>query len=1111
MRTPTSGLSRLDVGRLSEPHVNVRVFSSPAARLRVEVARQALVDLPAGATALIVGATRAAADELAAQVARAKGGVFGVTRMSFAELVMRLAVLPLAREGRSPSGPLSDEALAARVAFEASDEGALDYFTPVADMPGFPRALSRTMAELRLAGVGTSELRGAGDLDDLSELVGRAAEHRRLAGAVDYAEVMAIASAALETDRTFAAFDLVVLLDVSLPSASERLLVETLARKTPLLLATVPPGDQITLAAFAAAGAAFEPVPRSARDGSLARLQDHLFSTAALQPGASDDSVILFSAPGEGREAVEIARRIVQEARRGVPFDEIAVLVRAPQSYLSVLEHALERAGVPAWFHRGTRRPDPAGRALLALLACADEGLSARRFAEYVSLSQVPMEPGGSAEWTAPTDDVAEAVIPPDDRAADSQPEDDARAAALLGESPVAVAGTLRAPWRWEDLIVEAAVIGGDVRRWRDRLGGLRREYDRRVEELEQEEIESPRARALRRDAAQLDALAAFALPVLQRMADWQDAQKWGEWLSALHELAPIVLRDPARVRRVLSELTPLVTVGPVRLREVRDVLALRLSTLTHEPPRRRHGRVFVGTPHAARGRAFRVVFVPGLAERLFPQRIREDALLLDEQRQRLSPQLATLPTRGGEERLHLKLAVGAATDRVYLSFPRVELNESRPRVPSFYVLDVIRAAEGRVPDAASLTSRAFQAGSSTLAWPAPPDPDDAIDDFEHDLATIGRLLAGRDSSAAKGRARYLYELSPELQRSLTSRWLRWHRRQWEPADGLIRTTEATAPVLAGQRLGARPYSLSALQRFSSCPYQFLLSAVFRLAPLEAPAPLQRLDPLTKGDLFHRIQADVLRVLKEQGLLPLSDETLPRARKLLEWSVTRIEQEAKDTLVPAIERVWRDEIAAMTHDLKIWLEHLAAEGAEWTPERFEFAFGLDHTEGRDPASVRAPAHIDGRFLLRGSIDLVERHRKTGFLRVTDHKTGKNRTRPGHTVVDGGRILQPVIYGLALETVLENQTVFSGRLFFCTSAGEFRPYEIPLLASARRAGLEVLEIVDRAIQRGTLAARPAPRACAYCDFGAVCGAQEERRTGRKPPELFADLDALRGMP
>jgi hypothetical protein len=1070
------------------------------------VARRALLELPPGATALIVGASRASADELAARVAVEKGGLFGVTRVGFAELLMRLAIVPLARAGRAPAGPLSEEALAARVAFEANDEQTLEYFTPVADMPGFPRVLSRTMVELRLAGITADDLRAARGLGDLSTLMERAAMQRRAAGAADYADLVATATRALATDRRFTC-DLAVLLDLPLPSAGEQVFVKALAGLAPSLLATVPDGDQGSYDALIAAGGA-SVTPEPGTLDPLTRLQTYLFSDTQPPQGEAGDAVVVFSAPGEGREAVEIVRRVLQEAARGVPFDEMAILVRAPQSYMSVLEHALERADVPAWFHRGTRRPDPAGRALLALVACAEEGLSARRFAEYVSLSQVPMDETRS-EWTAPTDAIGEAIVPPDDRAEDRQPEEEARAAARLGETRHAVAGTLRAPWRWEDLIVEAAVIGG-IDRWERRLAGLRHEYGRRLQEAESDEPESPRARALRRDTAQLDALSSFALPVLRQMSAWPAAQRWGDWLGALDTLVPTVLREPARARRVLNELAPLATVGPVTLREVRAVLAQRLSTLTHEPPRRRQGRVFIGTPHAARGRSFRVVFVPGLAERVFPQRIREDALLLDERRKTLAAPLATLSTRARDERVHLKLAVGAAAERVYLSFPRIELNESRPRVPSFYVLDVIRAVEGRVPDAASLTSRAFQSGGSTLAWPAPASADDAIDDFEHDLATLGAVLAGSES-AARGRARYLYELSPELRRSLTARWLRWHRRAWETADGLIRAAAPVTPMLASQRLGARPYSLSALQRFAVCPYQFLLSAIYRLAPLEPPTPLQRLDPLTRGDLFHRIQAHALRVFKERGLLPLTAEHLSTARKLLEWSVSEIEREANDRLAPAIERVWRDEIAGMTRDLKLWLEGLAAESADWTPERFEFAFGLDDTEGRDPESVATPARIDGRFLLRGSIDLVERHNKTSFLRVTDHKTGRNRTRRGETVVDGGRVLQPVIYGLALEALMPDQTVFSGRLSFCTSTGDFTEYEIPLLGGARHAGVEVLEIIDRAIARGTLAARPAPKACAYCDFEIVCGRQEERRTGRKARELFADLDALRGMP
>ena len=89
---------------------------------------------------------------------------------------------------------------------------------------------------------------------------------------------------------------------------------------------------------------------------------------------------------------------------------------------------------------------------------------------------------------------------------------------------------------------------------------------------------------------------------------------------------------------RVLADLRPMGAVGPVALTEVRDVLADRLMSLEVDPPAHRYGRVFIGSPHQARGRAFRIVFVPGLAERLFPQKLREDPLLLDDLRRSADP-----------------------------------------------------------------------------------------------------------------------------------------------------------------------------------------------------------------------------------------------------------------------------------------------------------------------------------------------------------------------------------------------------------------------------------------------------------------------------------------
>ena len=74
----------------------------------------------------------------------------------------------------------------------------------------------------------------------------------------------------------------------------------------------------------------------------------------------------------------------------GVPFDRIAILLRNVEQYQPLVEEALRRAAIPAYFSRGVARPDPAGRAFLALLACAGEGCSASRFAEYLSLGQLP-------------------------------------------------------------------------------------------------------------------------------------------------------------------------------------------------------------------------------------------------------------------------------------------------------------------------------------------------------------------------------------------------------------------------------------------------------------------------------------------------------------------------------------------------------------------------------------------------------------------------------------------------------------------------------------------------------------------------------------------------
>jgi ATP-dependent helicase/nuclease subunit B len=780
--------------------------------------------------------------------------------------------------------------------------------------------------------------------------------------------------------------------------------------------------------------------------------------------------------------------------------------VRAPQQYAGLLEHALDRAGIPAYFERGTRRPHPAGRAFLALIACVLDGFSARRFAEYLSLGQVPSAADARADdaFPASSDEVFGALGERADEHAAAEPPagDDL-------DTPERRA--FRAPWKWERLLAESKVVAS-TERWERRLNGLIHECELQRRELARTEPGSPRIEHLAFKIADLNHLGAFALPIVRTLAGWPLQAPWAEWLDLFTALAPRVLARPDRVLRVLADLRPMGRIGPVTLGEASRVLAERLATVESEPPLRRYGRVLVATPAQLRGRTFEVVFVPALAERLFPQKPREDPLLLDAARRQLDASLPGQTERADQEKLQLRLAIGAAESRVYASFPTVEIGEGRPRVPSLYALEVWRAMTGRVPSADELQQTAARTSRATLAWPAPADRGEAIDALEHDLSTL-RGLVDEPEHRARGRAHYILQLNDCLRRSVRERFMRG-KPAWTHFDGITEATPALAPILAAQRLGARRYSLSALQKYSICPYQFLLSAIYRLRPADDLDPLQRLDPLTRGSLFHAMQTAFYRQLLAEHRLPVTEADLAHALGVLDAAVERIADEEREQLAPAIDRVWRDEIGAIRRDLRLWVDDISRTGGEWLPRRFEWAFGYKDggalAVGRDPSSFAEPVTIDGRFQLHGSIDLVEEHATTKELRVTDHKTGKYRGKD-HMMVGGGAMLQPVLYSLALEQA-EGRAVTEGRLYYATTAGGYREVRIPLTPQARRLGVEVLEIIDRAIERGFLAPAPAERACTWCDFRPVCGPTAERRIGRfKAREPLEDLLELRRKP
>ena len=1028
--------------------------------------------------------------------------MFGVHRTTPGRFAADLAVAALARRDLAPVTGLGMEALAARAAERCSQQG-LRYFEPVVDYPGFPRALRRTLTELRMTGVATDQLVELGDAgSDLQQLAAAYAAEIERWGLADPSMLWRLAAEAVDAAQHDLVGAALLLIDLSPASVLERDAWKQLVRRAPRALATVIAGDRQALEGFSAAfGVTPTQLDVAAGPGTtrLQRLRHGVFGEAGTGDVVADDTLEIVAAPGEGREAVEIARRIHALARDGVPFDRIAILLRDPNAYLGLVEEAMRRARIAAWYTRGTVRPDPAGRAFLALLACAADNLSASRFAEYLSLGQSPRVEVAESRtievpWVEPAG--AQLVFKSYVAPAPTDESEDEEA-----DGPV-VAGTLRTPRRWEQLLVDAAVVGGRDR-WQRRLAGVRAELEERRGALE--DLDETHGEHLRRQIDGLANLERFALPIIDMLAALPQTARWGEWLAALRRLAAATLRRPERVLGVLAGLEPMERVGPVDLAEVRRVLDERLALLRHEPTGRRYGKVFVGTIDEARGRSFEVVFLPGLAEGIFPRRASEDPLLLDELRKQVAGALLTQDERFENERMLLRIAIGAAARRLVVSYPTQDALQGRARVPSFYALDIVRAADGHLPDTRELEARAASGSSTLLGWPAPRDASAAIDAAEFDVAYLEPILTRADGDVT-GRARFLLDANEHLARSLRARARRW-RPGFFAADGLVKPGAAARLVLEQHRLHARSYSPTALQRYAVCPYQFFLYAIQRLRPREEPAALEQMDPLTRGSLFHEVQYVLFQRLRDAGNLPITAANRAAAIATVDVALDELAATYAERLAPAIPRVWDDEVEGVRTDLRGWIREVAEADDGWEPAFFEFSFGLGQEAGRDPLSHRDEAVTADGYRLRGAIDLVERQPSRDVWRVTDHKTGR-APRARYLTIGGGEVLQPLLYALAAEHHLEGDIV-AGRLFYCTRRGEFQDREVALNGENRMKVSQALGIIDTAIADGFLPAAPRERACDWCDFRAVCGPYEELRVRRKDPGPLASLRLLRG--
>jgi ATP-dependent helicase/nuclease subunit B len=423
---------------------------------------------------------------------------------------------------------------------------------------------------------------------------------------------------------------------------------------------------------------------------------------------------------------------------------------------------------------------------------------------------------------------------------------------------------------------------------------------------------------------------------------------------------------DPARLDAFRPIMTRQAYVESVRRR-------IESSTL---PMTDRRGRgVLVTDATAARGVAFRVLFVLGLNDGVFPRVVREDAFLRDHDRRLIETTLGhKIPEKLAgyeEERLLFSALVQAGRERLVLSTQRAD-DAGRPVAPSWYLAAWRQQAEG---------AAIVEVPRRTREKPRV-RPFDRLQRYTPREAAIVAALLGADAGRlADGRTAAFLARARRFRRAVDG---------WDsglsPFDGDVGPPrEWLADAIR------RGYTATGLKTYAECPWRFFLTEVLGI---EAPA-----------DADERASPTV----RDWGLL--AHEALARA--------SRVRAEP-------IDAIWREVCAryarrrAIGYPLawELWVERFGRILAEaLANDREELA-----RSGYQPLEIEVTLSGvlgGGRDIpLRGRLDRID-SAADGRLRVIDWKvqwarSGDRRADPVAAALRGQALQPPLYAALARE-------------------------------------------------------------------------------------------------
>lgn len=528
---------------------------------------------------------------------------------------------------------------------------------------------------------------------------------------------------------------------------------------------------------------------------------------------------------------------------------------------------------------------------------------------------------------------------------------------------------------------------------------------------------------------------------------------------------------------------------------------------------------VQVLTSSECRGRKFKLVFVSGLVEGECPYYRQKDWLFKPEERKALKAygiHFQQFYERLEEERLFFLEAVSTAREKLVLTCPAWQSDETVQS--SSFIEEVLNLYTDDSIQRRDLVSNGFGFTDNRIA------SDQPLTQRELDESYLRERWLMKEKTHAEVAAVDAGEWTLPLPAKEWERLDELYRRgemiqqregnEFSQYDGLLKNEEIQKEMRKKYHKD-RVYSISELNTFAVCPFQFFGNRILGLEQVEEPT--LRLEPLDLGNLYHQI---LYHFFKE--FPGWEEESLEAAHKRMEVVV---DQEMAgylpgESLPDGLWDLYQEEIQeTLSRILNYEYEEAGKQSYQMLPTHLEASFGrlketfreTDSLNLEEPVILRRKVSdgVDGEITVKfkGKIDRIDQSRDGRYVIIYDYKFG---SRDGFTDMEAGTDLQLPIYIRAAQLLCGEEKEVLGAGYFALikcdrKSGIWRDRRQDLIPVTSRSKScldeeswqEILTQVDQyvidyiqRIRQGDFRVNPA-KCPDYCKFKKICRYDQTR--------------------